>query len=250
MPSHMSSIGFPIQNIDEMKALGKRAVADARETYQVPGVGYYRRWSPGSGVEIWVHVTEKMEIVGMEPHFSGNARMKVRLSKRILGSKNAILEGSFYSWANPHRGVTDQGDYPFCFTAPNFRLHDGMELPREVPVQLAAFPHELLVFDNREQVKSSNTWMKQMASESCIPTGLFLPGGQKKDPPMSEIMFSGTVQETSPVTNPVTGQSFVWAKVRTLGGELDLVADPAAVKGTIKKKSIVGSTCWLSGIIK
>ncbi|HLC10530.1 MAG TPA: hypothetical protein VJL56_01645 [Candidatus Bathyarchaeia archaeon] len=56
-------------------------------------------------------------------------------------------------------------------------------------------------------------------------------------------MFCATVQDTSQLTNPVTGQPFFWARVRTLGCELDVVADPAIVKGTIKKNSIIGSMC-------
>jgi len=125
-----------------------------------------------------------------------------------------------------------------------------MTLPSEVTVQLAAFPREILAFENQEAMRSSNTWMNQMAPESCIPSGLFLPKGQKIDPPNPEIMFCGTVQDTSQLTNPITGHPFFWARVRTLGGELDVVADPAIVKGTIKKNGIIGSMSWLSGRIQ
>ena len=250
MPSHMSSIGFPLQSIDEIKSLAKRAVAQATETIPIPGVGYYRRWSPGAGGELWVHVNQQIQILGMDPHFNGEARMRVKLVSRVLHKKNATLEGAFYGWANPHGGVTADGDYPFCFSVPDYRMHDGLTLPSEVSVQLAAFPNELLAFGDQENVRASNTWMKQMAPESCIPTGLFLPGGQRIDPPKPEIMFSGTVQETSQLTNPDTGQSFFWARVRTLGGEVDVVVDPTVLKGTIRKNGIVGSMCWLSGRIK
>src|SRR3989442_5905283 len=99
-------------------------------------------------------------------------------------------------------------------------------------------------------MRSSNTGTNQMAPESCMQSGLFLPGGEKIDPPKPEIMFCGTVQDTSQLTNPVTGQPFFWARVRTLGGELDVVADPTIVKGIIKKNGIIGSMCWLSGRIK
>src|SRR2546428_4746373 len=115
-----------------------------------------------------------------------------------------------------------------------------MTLRSEVTVQLAAFPAEILAFENQEAMRSSYTWMNQMAPESCIPSGLFLPGGGKIDPPKPEIMFCGTVQDTSQLTNPVTGQPFFWARVRTLRGELDVVADPAIVKGVIRKNGIIG----------
>jgi hypothetical protein len=250
MASHMSSIGFPLQTIDEMKILAKRAVAQATQTLTLPGLGHYRVWSPGAGVELWGHVNPQIQILGLEPHFSGQARMKVRLLKRVLHPKNTILEGAFYGWANPHIGATAEGDYPFCFSAPDYRMHDALTLPCEVSVQLAAFPREVLAFENQDQAKSSNTWMSKMAPESCIPTGTFLPKGGQIDPPNPEIMFRGTVQESSRLTNPDTRQQFFWARVRTLGGELDVVADPSIVKGTIKKGGTIGSMCWLSGRIK
>ena len=246
----MSSIGFPVQTVDEFGVLAKQAVSQAKNTITIPGIGYYRQWSPGGGVELWVDVNQQIQILGLNPHFDGKARMRVKLVRRVLRQKDTVLEGTFYGWANPRGGTTTDGDYPFCFSAPDYRLHDKVSLPSEVTVQLAAFPGELLAFENQEAMRSSSTWMNQMAPESCIPSGLFLPGGQKIDPPKPEIMFCGKVLETSQLTNPVTGLAFFWARVRTLGGELDVVADPAAVRGTIKKNGIVGSMCWLSGRIK
>ncbi len=246
----MSSIGFPAQSVDEFKVLAKRAVTQAAQTITIPGIGYYRQWSPGAGVELWVDVNQQIQILGLNPHFDGKARMRVKLVNRVLHPKDTVLEGAFYGWANPQSGATTEGDYPFCFSAPDYRLHDKMTLPSEVTVQLAAFPREILAFENQEAMRSSNTWMNQMAPESCIPSGLFLPKGQKIDPPKPEIMFCGTVQDTSQLTNPITGHPFFWARVRTLGGELDVVADPAIVKGTIKKNGIIGSMSWLSGRIQ
>ena len=36
MASHMSSIGFAVQSIDEMKSLGKHGDVQAKRTVQVP----------------------------------------------------------------------------------------------------------------------------------------------------------------------------------------------------------------------
>ena len=179
MASHMSSIGFPAQSVDEFKVLAKLAVAQAANTITIPGIGYYRQWSPGEGVELWVDVNEQIQILGLNPHFDGKARMRVKLVNRVLHPKDTVLEGAFYGWANPLGGVTTDGDYPFCFSAPDYRLHDKLRLPSEVTVQLAAFPNEILAFESQEAMRSSNTWMNQMAPESCIPSGLFLLGGEK-----------------------------------------------------------------------
>jgi|SRR5438309_2258764 len=168
--------------------------------------------------------------------------MRVKLVNRVIHLKDTVLEGAFYGWANPLGGVTTDGDYPFCFSAPDYRLHDKVRLPSEVTVQLAAFPNEILAFENQEAMRSSNTWMNQMAPESCIPSGLFLPGGGTIDPPKPQMMFCGTVQETSRLTNPVAGQQFCWARVRTLGGELDVVvAQP--LSRTRSKRTVLSGRC-------
>jgi len=67
--SHMTSIGFPAQSVDEFKVLAKRAVTQAAQTITIPGIGYYRQWSPGAGVELWVDVNEQIQILGLNPHF-------------------------------------------------------------------------------------------------------------------------------------------------------------------------------------
>jgi len=248
MPSHMSSIGFPVQTVSDFTSLARQAV-QAGQAFEVTGLGRYRRWSPGAGIELWAQVNEQNEVLGLNPHFAGEARMRVGLVRRVVHPKDTPLDGAFYGWANPQSGVADRGDYPFCFTAPDYRLHADLALPNVVSVQLAAFPNELLAFDNEKEKRSSKTWMKDMAAESCIPSGTFLPGKGPIDPTKPEIMFCGRVRETSALTNPVTGQPFSWARVRTLGGELDVVVDPAAVRGTIRKNGIVGSMCWLSGLL-
>lgn len=101
MPSHFSSLGFPVQSVDDFRKLAKRAIVEAAQTVQVPGVGWYRQWSLGGGAELWVQANLKKEILGMHPHFNGDARMPVRLVKRVLHARNTILDGAFYGWANP-----------------------------------------------------------------------------------------------------------------------------------------------------
>lgn len=44
-------------------------------------------------------------------------------------------------------------------------------------------------------------------------------------------------------------QEFCWAKVRTLGGEMDVVADPQILEGFLVKDGVVSGSFWLSGRI-
>lgn len=52
---------------------------------------------------------------------------------------------------------------------------------------------------------------------------------------------------TSLLINPATGASFHWAKVRTLGGEVDVVADPEVLNGSLVVGGVVNGSFWLSG---
>jgi hypothetical protein len=48
-------------------------------------------------------------------------------------------------------------------------------------------------------------------------------------------------------TNELTGCSFCWALVKTLGGTVDVVVDPALLEATPRVGSIVKGVFWLSG---
>ena len=57
----------------------------------------------------------------------------------------------------------------------------------------------------------------------------------------------GIVLDSSVLVNPATGRAFQWARVRTFGGELDLVADPEVVTGAFVTAGVVTGSFWLSG---
>jgi hypothetical protein len=65
--------------------------------------------------------------------------------------------------------------------------------------------------------------------------------------PEAYAILTGHVLETSIITNPITDSDFCWAKIRTLGGELDMVADPLMLNGFLVKGGIISGSFWLSG---
>lgn len=250
MPSHMSSIGFLFSTNEEFADLAMTAATQG-EPIQVSGGTYYR-WTPGAGVELWTQVDEDGQIIGLNPHFSGSARMRVRLIERIAREDDSSLDGAFYGWADPAEDGLEEdnqedGQYPFAFDASDFKRHGALALPAIVSVQLAAFAQELRAFENDETFQAGEASEAgenfKMAPESCIPSGTF------SDPPESTVIFNGHVLETTQVTNLHTQQTFWWARVRTLGGEFDVVADPEIVKGAIVVGGVIGGSVWLSGRI-
>ena len=245
MASHMSSLGFRFSTEQEFVDLAMTAATQGEPIEA--GDGAYYRWTPGAGVELWAQADQDGKLIGLNPHFSGEARMRVGLIKPIARERDSALDGAFYGWAGAKGNAPDEGQYPFAFDAPDFKRHATLALPAIVSVQLAAFAHELRAFENDEAFQAGETSEDgetyKMAPESCIPSGTF------SDPPESTVIFNGHVLETAQVTNPHTQQTFWWARVRTLGGEFDVVADPEIVKGAIVVGGVIGGSAWLSGRI-
>lgn len=248
MANHFSTLGFQVKTRQDFSALAMQA-ARAGRTIEVESRGSYIIWTSGEGIELWVQINQQGQLTGLNPHFKGEAAMSVGLVSRVSRPDDTELDGAFYGWAGASEHQPESGDYPFVFDAPDFRVFDVLELPRVANVGLAAFAHEISVYENEEAFRASGS---RMAVESCIPSGTFHLGTQEGqvDPPKSEVIYYGRVLETTILTNPFTHLPFYWARVRTLGGEIDLVADPTIVKGTISKDGIVGGLFWLSGRLK
>jgi hypothetical protein len=244
VPSHFSTIGFPTDSPEDFERIALEA-AEHGETIPVAD-GSYIRWRAGAGAELWVQLDRERNIIGLLPHFSGQGVMVVGLTERITGPDSTDLEGAFHGWANPASDDPANGDFPFVFDSPDFARHAGLGLPLTVDVQLAAFAHDLTAYPDEEAYYDGQTSDMKFAAESFFPAGLF-KAGEEAGPPEAFALFSGTVLRAARVTNPATGHSFEWALVRTLGGEFDVVADPAVLTGELVECGVVQGYFWLSG---
>ena len=131
------------------------------------------------------------------------------------------------STAGPIRAPTIPSPAPTrsSSTRPEAALHAELELPCVTEVQLAAFAHELAVFADADAYAEANEGRElPYAAESFIPSGLFVTGDEPE--PAAEAFFTGTVLAARGRMNETTGDAFWWARVRTLGGEIEIVADP------------------------
>jgi hypothetical protein len=246
MPSHLTALGFPVTTEKDFRHYVFEA-SEFGQKLESPN-GSYTMWALGNGIELWVQANLHKRILGMRPHFSGYSRMKVGLSRRIVRSDQSILDGTLYAWADPQDGEdAESGSYPFVFDLPDYDLHNDIRIPGPATIQLAAFAHELQGFVNEDAYYAAQGNDRKFAAESFIPSGLFAPGGRGREQPEALAIFSGHVLVTQILTNPVTSQRFYWARTRTLGGEVDVVADPQVVRGKVVKGGIIKGTFWLSG---
>lgn len=247
MPSHFSTIGLPVASADDMVALTER-VADAVQ--RVPAEhGHYLHWASGVGAELWLQVGRDGDFVGVTPHFEGRSSFRAMVTADVVRADDTPLEGAVSALANPVDDRSDSGDYPFVFDVDDRGRYGGLVFPFASDIKLCAFAHELHIYESEQEYHARCPGDLKFAAESFIPSGMFLPGGIDVDPPRSEAIFTGRVLEAAALTNPLTGASFHWALVKTLGGQIDLVADPALVSSPIVTGGILSGSLWLCGRI-
>jgi hypothetical protein len=248
MPSHLTDIGFDYNSDEEFRELIDQAY-ELGELLRVEQ-GVYFRWSPGEGVEIWGQLDNEDNFIGFNPHFDGESLISVGLTARLERVETSVLDGAFHGWAGPSGDDAESGYYPFVFDAPDFRLCDSVKLPSIVEAQIAAFAHELSAFENDEAYYASQSERPGFASESFIPSGLFTADTEAREAPRAHAILAGHVLNTALRINPVTKSEFLWAKVQTLGGVFDVVADPLMIDGAVVKGGTVRGSFWLSGRLR
>lgn len=247
MPSHFSTIGFPVESEDDLIALAN-SIAEEAEVIEI-SEGLYVRWQSSSGAQIWLQVDRDGDLVGMMPHFAGTSRVRAGLTARIMRPDATALDGAFHAWADPPDDKPEAGEYPFVFDAPDFCRHSGLTLPYLASIQLAAFAHEIDVYDSVDAFDETQTGEVRFASQSFIPSGMFTPEGGETDPPEAYGMFTGHVVQSARKRNEVTDQAFHWALVESHGASFDVVIDPEMLDVEPKVGGVVSGSFWLSGLV-
>jgi hypothetical protein len=246
MASNMSAIGFVAKTADDFSQLQRQAVQYGQVLPVDHGRGgYYIFWQVGEGIEVWVQANAQKEVVWLNPHFAGPSRATVSLLSHL--TRTAVpLDGSFYGLINPNPANPEKGQAELLFDVPDAALHGQRELayPAVRQVQLAAFAQRLDAFADEAAYLHAQEGGIVYAVESLVATGLYVRPGEL---PEAQVLFSGRVLATALRVNPVTGLLFVWAQVQTLGGQVDVVADPAVVQGVVRPGGVVSGAFWLSG---
>lgn len=211
--------------------------------------GRYFHWASDCGAEIWLQVNEANELIGMNPHFAGESRVRVGIISRITRRDDTALDGAFQGWADPSGDDPQDGIYPFVFDSPDYRRHSKLTIPSIVPVQIAAFAQEVLVFDSVDAYDTSQASETKLASQSFIPSGLFPPNDGLIQTPQAFGILTGHIAKAEKRENRLSGHSFYWVLVDSLGGLFDVVIDPELVQNEPKLGGVLTGSFWLSGIV-
>ncbi|MBA4543763.1 MULTISPECIES: hypothetical protein [Thermoactinomyces] len=245
MASHYSSIGFCVESDEEWVQLLERCneMAESRENEQ----SRYLLWKVSEEIELILPLDEEGKVFACHPHFAGKGRMKATLEHFYPGSKYP-LDITLLAWVKheiSHFGEMT-GDFPFVFDPPEYGSFLALKpFPRSVNLQIAAFAHRLQCFiDEEDYLLAQESGGLMYAAESFVPIGMFVEND--KDPE-AIAFFSGKVLEAEKKQNPETGAEFWYLLVKTLGGTIDVVADPELMAGVPVEEGIVCGEFWLSG---
>lgn len=246
--SNLSDIGFPVQSEHDVNEILMLVLEKAKEIRC--SHGFYLKFSDISGAEMYLQGNFDGELVGFNPHFAGKSRRLVGLTKAIERNSSE-LDGGFHAWAAPGGDDAEtSGEYPFVFDVPDFRVNKISDLPKILEIQLTAFAsNDFEMFESEAEFYDSQDSDPKFSSNFFIPSGLFQPDEKMTqiEPPRPIGIFAGEIKEFELKTNGLTNEKFYWFLAETLGGEIDVAADPKLIFAEPKIGGIVQGQFWLSG---
>lgn len=278
MADHFSVIGFGTGSAGELAELVSKLPEQGAQS-RACAAGYYYRCHSGAGSELWIHMLkegesgkgngrakpangaaqERLTVIGVTPFFSGEGRIPVRVIRIRQRPSDNAFEGAIFAELAPGQEI-HQCATVALFDVVDFACMAGRKTPFLAQAQIAAFPHDLAVFDDEASLGKAQEGQKlRFAAKSFFASGLFMPGDGQADSlifhdpeapefqAQSRAFLTGEVQKYELRTNPVTGQKFHWALVETLGGAMDIVANLSQVNKALKPGMIIQGEFWLCG---
>lgn len=211
--------------------------------------GIYYVFTDDSGAEMYLQANQSQELIGFNPHFNGKSKRLVGLTKSVERDSSE-LDGGYYGWANPtdKSNPETSGIYPFVFDVPDFRAAGQIDFPQTLEVQLTAFAsNDFKIYETENDYYQSQESEPKFAAQSFVPGGLFASDGEENAQLRPIGMFAGEIKDFELKTNSISKTNFYWFLVETLGGEVDVVADPKLFTTEPKIGGVISGQFWLSG---
>lgn len=242
LASHFSDIGFVVQDQEDYQWLLDTALQSGLPS-EVPE-GYYILFNDVFGIQLYIQADRERNIVGVNPHFKGRSSFRVGILD-LIDDPEFPLDGRIQGWADPSEDDYQNGLFPFIFDTPNYRIvKEQLEKGMIRSFQITAFAHDIEWFASEEAYDRAQDSEPHMAAESFIPGTIF-----EDESRISEAFFTGRILMSQRITNPLSGQDFLFMQVKTLGGILDVVADPELLETEPVVDGIIQGTFWLSGVL-
>lgn len=227
-----------------------RQMREHGEVVETAGMRYLK-WSVGERLELWTRFMDGQPGPLYFPYYAGESRMKVALLEKAPRREVLRADGAFFCRGGASAGAEwVAGRNPFVFDTLAYHRYDGLRLPRLSVVQLTAYAFEMKGYESEEEYDEANPpdeegfgWDYMHFVPLCMAT----PRGEDGEMQEAGAEVSGFVLETAIITNPLTGFDFCWARVETVGGEVDVVCSPDRLSGYLAVGGVAVTTCYLFG---
>lgn len=246
MATNLTNLGF-LPESTNLEVLARKTFQNGRASRCKSGT--YIVWSPGQGIELWAQLNPNEELIGLNPHFAGKTRASAGIMQRV--SRGGFpMDGGFMALAQPYGSDPIRGAFTFVFDTPCFHLHDELALPAIRSVQLSAFAQQCAVFQNEKEFQThTSKFGLSLSTDAFIPLGLVGKNRESLAEPIASAMVCGPILDAEKLTNAVSKGEFWWLRIRTTGGEIDVVADPELLPRGAKAGMILQCSAWISGRI-
>lgn len=245
--SNFSNIGFRVTTQEELQHLLEKVYRTSTPIKIDEGAYYV--FTDSSGAELYIQFNTKQEFLGVNPHFKGKSKRTVSLTNSVLRPESE-LDGAFHCWSSqPEDNNPDSSAFPFVFDVPDFKSIGQIDFPKKFEIQLTAFAQELSIYDSEKHYDENQTAEPKWATHSFAQSGLFSfeEGGSDPNPPQATGIFTGIIKQLAKKKNELTNEEFYWFLVDTLGGEIDVVADPRYFEKEPFVNGVLQGLFWLSG---
>lgn len=213
--------------------------------------GEYLNWSIDERMKVWMKVEDNKPTNYVYPFFAGETRMRVVLLEKARRSRQAISEGAFLCRNRPYAGRNwIAGQLPFVFDIPDYDRYDHLQLPRLAEVQITASAFELKGYETEDDYLDANPPDENgyyYQAEHFIPLAAIKPLDEDNEMQSAGGEVSGFVLDTAIITNPVTESDFCWARLKTRGGEMDVVCSPSVLDGYLVAGGVAVVNAYLFG---
>jgi hypothetical protein len=243
MATNFSSLGFDIRSQKQMEALLLELAPQAEPVPTYVG-GAYLRYATPEGCELWAQLSPTQQLVGCNPHFAGRSRFRVKVTA-VQAHGATPLDGQLIAEL-----AEDEPGVPIIINVPDYQQYAArLSTPTPAVVQITGIAQELHLFATTEEL--SRSAFGGIASDGAmIPTGTLMIDGEKtvrREPPLPLALLAGRIQSISRLHNSLSRLPFYVFQVKTLGGLIDIVADPEYVVNEPSVGGIVVGAFFLSG---
>ena len=211
----------------------------------------YLKWAVGEKLELWARFNDGSFGPLFFPYYAGDSRMKVALLEKTHRRNPLRADGAFFCRGSGCAGADwVAGRNPFVFDTLDYYRHDGLSLPRLHAVQLTAYAFEMTGYESEDEYDEANPADEEgycWDYRHFVPLCMSTPRGEEGELQDACAEVSGYVRDTAIITNPLTGGEFCWARVETIGGEVDVVCSPERLSGYLLAGGVAVTSCYLFG---